>query len=154
AGIKSAIAIMGSGRVIVNTLLVPSRASQIEGLPEVLSALGVRTWVISPYIDFRDGELKPDISFVKDVVFQIAKKAREFDITAKYADEFRVIGKIDGIPTYNFQRPGEPDELVFRLAPNGTCSIGDEILADSSVAKVWDGIQDPVSFLQSLSPPH
>lgn len=149
-GIKSAVATMGSDRVIVNTLLVPNKPERIELMPEVLSNFGVKTWVISPYIDFREGELQPDIDFIKGVVQDMAAKAQRFGITVMYADEFRLIGKIDGIPTYNFQRPGEPDEFVFRLSPNGSCSVGNEILMDSSVAFVWDGKEDPAAFLYTL----
>lgn len=151
AGIRSAIAEMGAERVIVNTLLVPKHANYIEGLPEVLLELGVETWVISPYIEFDCGHLKPDIDFIHSVVLKLAKKAAKYGVEARYADEFRLIGPIDGVPIYNFQRPGEPEELVFRLSPNGSCSVGEEILTDSSVAQVWDGRQNPTDFLRALS---
>ena len=152
AGIRSAVAKMGAERVIVNTLLVPKHMNYIEGLPEVLSQLGVETWVISPYIEFDRGHLKPDIDFIHSVVLELAQKAARYGVEARYADEFRIIGQIDGVPVYNFQRPGEIDELVFRLSPNGSCSVGEEILTDSSVAQVWDG-SDSAEFLHSLCRP-
>ncbi|MEZ0208910.1 MAG: radical SAM protein [Candidatus Paceibacterota bacterium] len=152
AGIRSAIAHMGAEKVIVNTLLVPRKAERIARMPELLASFGVKTWVISPYINFHEGELRPEIDFIRSVVKELACVAERYGIEARYADEFRLIGSIETVPVYNFQRPGEPQELVFRLSPNGSCSIGDEILTDSSVAKVWDGRQDPAIFLQSFNP--
>lgn len=152
AGIRSVIAQMGAEKVIVNTLLVPRKADGIAQMPELLSSLGVKTWVISPYINFHEGELRPEVDFIQSVVKELARVAERYGIEARYADEFRVIGKVEEVPVYNFQRPGEPQELVFRLSPNGSCSVGDEILTDSSVAKVWDGRCDPTAFLLSLNP--
>ena len=152
AGIKKAIECMGPHRVIVNTLLVPNKPERIEGMSELLASLGVTNWVISPYIDFREGELKPDIGFIHTTVQRLADKATLRGVAVRYADEFRVIGQIDEISVYNFQLPGDDGDFVFRLAPNGTCSVGKQILADSSSARVWDGSTDPWAFLQSLIP--
>jgi MoaA/NifB/PqqE/SkfB family radical SAM enzyme len=149
-GIRSAVSLMGADRVVVNSLLISGE--RLASMPTVLAGLGVKKWVISPYIDFRHGKLKndADIHFIRQSVYLLSTLADKANVTMYFADEFGVIGPIREIPIFNFQRPGTPGEFVFRLAPNGTCSVGDEILTDSSVAAVWGRHQDAGAFLQQL----
>lgn len=149
AGIQSAVACLGADRVMVNTLLIPHRVDFVAGMPQLLSSLGAQSWVISPYIQFDKGRLRATVQETRSAITKLSKTAARFGVTLFCADEFRVIGEIDGVPAFNFQRPGKLGDFVYRLAPDGSCSVGPEILSDSVHAAKWNGEQ-PEAFLNAL----
>ena len=89
----------------------------------------------------------PDIRQAIQVLFS---KAERSGVALAYADEFSVIGRIDGIPVHNFQKPGHAGDLTLRLSPNGTCSTDEQILYESKDAVMWNGEENPETFLGAL----
>ena len=93
---------------------VVSRAAQCDAVVgkyvrvvlDVLSEFGVETWVISPYIEFDKGHLKPDVEFIQSVVLDLvaSKSFRERGIY-DVAEVRRIIDEHDRIVA-----SGQPQE--------------------------------------------
>lgn len=145
-GIKTAINAFGGDRVFVNTLLIPKNIGDIEGMPRLLQQMGVQNWIVSPYINFMKGQMGVDVNAVHKALDRINEMALAFGIDVKVADEFRILGSGVGMKVLNFQCPGGEDESAFRLSPNGSLSVSQEILGDSQGIRKWAG-EDVSQFL-------
>jgi MoaA/NifB/PqqE/SkfB family radical SAM enzyme len=145
-GIGAATKTFGYKRVFVNTLLIPKNIDDIKHMPKLLKTLGVRNWIVSPYINFAKGQMGVDLIAVRNVLDQINEIAFAFDIDVRVADEFRILGPDVGMEVLNFQCPGGENELAFRLSPNGSLSVSQEILRDSQNVRRWAG-EDVLHFL-------
>lgn len=132
----------------VASILYPKGKKRLEGIPKLLSSLRVRQWLISPYISVSKGRYATDHATLYQELLDLDAVAKEYGVELILGDELETLKNVADIYEMLSVNSLEGDELITRLSPDGSYSIGKEIL--SSVKKrVWDGSMSPTEFVRT-----
>lgn len=148
-GIEAAVSSFGPEGVVVNSVLFPGKAEHLRGMPEFLVGLGVKEWSISPYKNMRAGGNVGDKQQLKKALLKVMEEGERAGLRVFLADELRRLGKdcfYDDILTESL----EQETFVVRLSPDGSCSRGMECFESSSLAPVWNRVEEPHQFLRRI----
>jgi hypothetical protein len=160
---------MGSGvkvlapstRLAVSSVLLPSKRHYLDGMPALLQQIGINRWIVNPLLRIgRDhvGGLVDDPAnlFREIVVLQEAADRAGIQLTVD--DEFdRLNHDVVTASQSELQsihvRTLPPLVEIFRLAPSGQCSSGEEILKEVTpdVPRWRPGTAHAGDFLKALS---
>ena len=149
-----------STELTVTSVLVPKRRHYLEGMPALLRDLGVKHWVVNVLRKIEPGRPGRPWGDRTKILGELAVLQRiadrhsvefcaddEFD-TLRYSDPEQDVAAIEALRVRHLERPSG----VFRLLPNGQCSIGREILERvNSGMPQWDPqTMDAGTFIQFL----
>jgi MoaA/NifB/PqqE/SkfB family radical SAM enzyme len=159
-GIKHAVDRLPDVHFWVNSIITPSRLHYLEGMPRLLSEIGVRGWIVNPLLKrVHDGKLRPVMDREKlfEGCLALKREAERYGIEfilddtfnhLDYASLYRLRPEFEEISVKVLE---EGVELV-RLSPNGQCAVGiamnSEITPD--VPQWKPGIIHAADFLSSL----
>lgn len=131
----------------VASILYPKGKKRLEGIPKLLSSLGVRQWLVSPYISVSKGRYASDYATLHQELLDLNTVAKGHGIELVLGDELKTLENVADLYEVLSVNTLEGDELITRLSPDGSYSIGKEIL--SSVKKrVWDRRVSPTEFVR------
>jgi len=147
-GLRAAQAAL-PGRLNVNSVLFPNRAEYLNGMPKLLAQLGIKEWVISPMISFRQKGYIPKLSFIKKEMARLADEAESLGVNVLLSDELRTTEETDLFETLSI-RSLEAGDAIFRLSPDGSCSRGREILGSAGAVPMWDTAEQPAKFVKRI----
>ncbi|MDH3661493.1 MAG: radical SAM protein [Alphaproteobacteria bacterium] len=149
-----------STELTVTSILVPKRRHYLEGMPALLKDLGVKCWVVNALRKIEPGSSGRPWGDRATILGDMALLQRiadrhgvdftvddEFD-TLRYGDPREDISEVEALRVRRLERPSG----VYRLLPNGQCSIGREILAQVRAdTPRWNPrAMDAGAFIQSL----
>ncbi|HEV7449396.1 MAG TPA: radical SAM protein [Candidatus Paceibacterota bacterium] len=137
------------GTVAVNSVLFPNRVSFLAEMPQLLNTLGVREWIISPFINLERETPVAQSAQLKDDMLTLCHTAEASGIRVLLSDELRLMEGDDLFKDF-YVRSLESDEEIFRLSPDGSCSRGREILGVVGEAPVWNKAEKPAVFLERV----
>jgi hypothetical protein len=137
AGIRIAVdALAPSTRLIVSSVLLPSRRHYLDAMPSLLREIGIDRWIINPLLrvggDQAGGPVADRSSLFRDLLI-LQEAARREGIRLTVDDEFDHLGHDAACVSDPSLRALHVRTLptnveIFRLTPNGQCSVGDDIL--------------------------
>jgi MoaA/NifB/PqqE/SkfB family radical SAM enzyme len=123
-------------RVVVSSVLQPSRRHYLEGMPALLRSIGVDRWLINPLLrvgrNQAGGPVANRESLFRDLrVLQEAARCEGIRLTVD--DEFDHLRHDTACISEPSLRALHVRTLpanveIFRLTPSGQCSVGDHIL--------------------------
>ena len=148
AGIR-AVAHDFKGELLVNSVLLPGRASYLEGMPELLASLGVREWAVSPLISVNKEIKVAHGEELKEDLLRLSSRAGTYGIKVFLSDELRLTAGNDLFEDFYVRSLGTNEE-IFRLSPDGSCSRGVEVLGPSLAVPKWDGKEVPAEFVARI----
>ncbi len=137
AGIKRAIeALAPRTRLVVSSVLLPSRRHYLDAMPVRLREIGIDRWIINPLLrvgsDQTGGPVADRVSLYRDLLI-LQEAADRAGVRLTVDDEFGCLGH----DAASISRPSlrrlhvrtlPPNVEIFRLSPGGQCSTGDGIL--------------------------
>lgn len=133
-GLKAVSASPIRERVMVASVLQRKKADYLLRMPQLLASLGIKQWVVTPVFRIGRGEFGGPAGEYEDIAFQfrrLSRLANEFGIDLIVDDEFGdLVDVLDDVASREAMRVRRLKRLyqVVRLSPNGTCSIGKDIL--------------------------
>lgn len=152
AGIRCVAATELRERLIVASVLQRGRAHYIAGMPQLLSDLGLRSWVVTPVykvgLDTERATVEPPADVVRELVALHLEALRK-DISMLVDDEFeeliRKAGEAIDLAQLRLRRFSRLNQVV-RLSPDGSCAVGRNILRRASNADfLWNPRREAVS---------
>ncbi|HLK83074.1 MAG TPA: radical SAM protein [Xanthobacteraceae bacterium] len=136
-GIRIAVdALAPSTRLIVSSVLLPSRRHYLDAMPSLLREIGIDRWIINPLLrvggDQAGGPVADRSRLFRDLLI-LQEAARREGIRLTVDDEFDHLGHDAACVSDPSLRALHVRTLptnveIFRLTPNGQCSVGDDIL--------------------------
>lgn len=132
----------------VVSILYPGKVSRLAKMPELLAGLGVKRWTISPLISIRKDGFHGNSMLIRDNILELADKADEYGVEVYLGDDLRQLESVDDLYQVLSVAAVAGDHVVVRLSPDGSLSVGKEILGDSMTSEKWDRIESPVGFLK------
>jgi MoaA/NifB/PqqE/SkfB family radical SAM enzyme len=136
-GIERAIEVLAPRtRLVVSSVLLPSRRHYLDAMPARLREIGIDRWIINPLLRIGDdqagGPVGDRASLFRDLLV-LQDAADRAGVRLTVDDEF---GHLDHDAASASQPPLRklhvrtlpPGVEIFRLAPSGQCSTGDDIL--------------------------
>ncbi len=133
--------------VSVSSVLIPKKRDSLIGMPALLAEIGVRQWTINALVkvsgtDSIGGPVGDRAKIFQDLLV-LQREAERFSIDMTVDDEFGRLSDEDrhrdivDINRLRIQRLNQPSG-VFRLMPDGRCSMGIELLQEmSNDAPLW-----------------
>jgi len=136
-GIERAIAALAPRtRLVVSSVLLPSRRHYLDAMPARLREIGIDRWIINPLLrvgaDEAGGPVGNRASLYRDLVI-LQEAADRAGVRLTIDDEFDHL-RHDAASVSQPSLRGlhvrtlPPNVEIFRLAPSGQCSSGDSIL--------------------------
>jgi len=157
-GLFVAKTILGDGRLLVSSVLLPGHADYLINMPQYLSKYGITRWCIDPYIRIpARGYGGPVINAgVASALNVLAAEADRHGVNAVVCDDMNQMKELrrgsDCLNNVTFKVLGR-NVHVFRLLPDGTCVYGKEILRKHfPSAPKWGPVMDVGKFLQTIVP--
>ena len=148
-------------RLSIASTLLPKRREYLQGIPKLLSKLGIRRWNINALVKVESECIGGPVGHAEEILEDLrllTSEANQHGIELAVDDEFDRMGRL-GIDERKL-RAGEQirvEKLIdpaglFRLNPDGQCSVGEEILRTvSHCSKRWNPKEeDAKNFLQRL----
>jgi MoaA/NifB/PqqE/SkfB family radical SAM enzyme len=136
-GIRRAInALAPRTRVVVSSVLLPSKRHDLDRMPALLREIGVDRWIINPLLrvgrNDAGGPVADRVSLFRDLLI-LQEAAHEEGIRLTVDDEFGHLHHAAACVSEPSLRALHVRTLpanveIFRLAPSGQCSVGDHIL--------------------------
>ena len=147
--------------VIVSSVLIPYKATNLLNMPPFLQSLGIRKWIINPLIKIRGKRSEYyNISNKKNIfgdILLLKRNSDFFGVDLTIDDEFNhlefsSVREIEPLLHQVYVRTLPPGLKIFRLGPEGQCSAGSNILKElASAAPRWQPNQmHAANFLTSL----
>jgi MoaA/NifB/PqqE/SkfB family radical SAM enzyme len=162
AGLKRAIELLAPRtKLVVESVMLPSKRHYLDAMPALLREIGVERWIINPLLrigrDQAGGPVGDRTRLFRDLLV-LQDAANRAGIRLTVDDEF---GNLSRNAASVFQpslralhvRTLPPRVEIFRLAPSGQCSAGEDILRQvtQETARWQPGIMHAGDFLQMLS---
>jgi len=160
-GIKRAVeALAPRTRLAVESVLLPTKRHYLDAMPARLREIGIDRWIINPLLrvgrDQSGGPVSDRASLYRDLLI-LQEAASQAGIRLTVDDEFGKLGheaastwqpSLRTLHVRSLPRSVE----IFRLAPSGQCSTGDDILRQvSSETPRWQpGAIHAGDFLETL----
>jgi MoaA/NifB/PqqE/SkfB family radical SAM enzyme len=136
-GIERAFAVLAPRtRLVVSSVLLPSRRHYLDAMPALLREIGIDRWIINPLLRVGDGHAGGPVgdpaSLFRDLLI-LQDAADRAGVRLTVDDEFGHLGHdAAGVSQPSLRRLHvrtlPPNVQIFRLAPSGQCSTGDDIL--------------------------
>lgn len=151
-GLEAACASGFGDRILVSSVLKPGKAQYLHTMPRLLNRLGVRRWAVNPLYNVHLSKGGGLVDRPESILFNLIRlndMASENGVQLVVDDDFRLLSapssglaRADALLTRQLWKF---DQLV-RLSPNGSCSVGRDILrrADTGLA-VWNPDREPAS---------
>lgn len=159
SGLNEALEALDDGtELTVASVLIPRRRDRLEGMPNLLSKIGIKRWIVTNLqkIDANSmSQTVGDHAAIVDDLCALKKEADVYGIDFVVDDEFSSlqVEKVQAAQKSNLsirrlQRPNG----VFRLLPTGQCSMGVDILkqVNKSTPKWNPAKVNAADFLQSV----
>ena len=133
-GLRAALASPMAERVLVASVLQPDKRHYLDGMPELLGSLGVQKWVVTPMYKITasgfGGPSDAPEQIVHDLI-DLQNLSKRYGVQMLVDDEFDALttraGKVVSIAELKLRRMKQLDQVV-RLSPNGSFSVGQDIL--------------------------
>jgi MoaA/NifB/PqqE/SkfB family radical SAM enzyme len=164
AGLKRALQILvPRTRLVVQSVLLPSRRHHLDAMPARLREIGVDRWIINPLLrvgdDHAGGPVGDRARLFRDLLI-LQEAADRGGVRLTVDDEFGNLGR-DVASVFQPELPALhlrtlPSNIeIFRLTPSGQCSTGDGILRQvTHETPRWQpSIMHAGDFLETLSRP-
>src|SRR5262249_2973242 len=120
-------------RLVVTSVLLPSKRHYLDGMPARLREVGIDRWIINPLLrvgrNQAGGPVDDRASLYRDLLI-LQEAADRAGVRLTVDDEFDHLGHArvaQSALRAIHVRTLPPAVEIFRLAPSGQCSIGDEI---------------------------
>ncbi len=136
-GIRRAVdALAPRTRVVVSSVLLPSRRHYLDAMPALLREIGINRWIINPLLRVGDrhtgGPVADRVSLFRELLVLQAAAQRE-GVRLTVDDEFDNLDHdaaclSDPLLRALHVRTLPRNVEIFRLTPSGQCSVGDDIL--------------------------
>jgi MoaA/NifB/PqqE/SkfB family radical SAM enzyme len=136
-GIERAIEVLAPRtRLVVSSVLLPSKRHYLDGMPARLREIGIDQWIINPLLRVERGRAGGPISdrasLYRDLLI-LQEAANRAGVRLTVDDEFGKLGHEAASASQPSLRTLHVRSLprnveIFRLAPSGQCSTGDDIL--------------------------
>jgi MoaA/NifB/PqqE/SkfB family radical SAM enzyme len=161
-GIERAITVLTPRtRVVVSSVLMPSRRHYLDAMPERLHEIGIDRWIINPLLRVGRGQTggpaAHQTELYRDLVI-LQEAADRAGVRLTVDDEFDHLRHDDAITSLPWLRRLHVRTLpsnveIFRLTPSGQCSTGPDILQQVTPdTLVWrPGDIHAGDFLEGLS---
>ena len=162
AGLRQAVASDEMrGVVEVASVLLPNRRDRLIGMPALLSDIGIERWTVTCLFKVAKGDAVGGPVGDRAMTFQdllvLQREAEKHGIEMTVDDEFGRLSKkdmnrdvidINRLRIHRLQRPSG----VFRLMPDGRCSIGTELLQEvaEDTPRWIPGEEHAADFLQRV----
>jgi MoaA/NifB/PqqE/SkfB family radical SAM enzyme len=161
AGIKRAIEVLAPRtKLVVASVLLPSRRNYLDAMPARLRDIGVDRWIVNPMLrvgsDQAGGPVGDRARLFRNLLI-LQEAADRAGIRITVDDEFGNLGHdvaSASLPSLRglHVRTLPPNVEIFRLAPSGQCSAGNQILRQMMPdTPRWEpGTQHVGDFLKML----
>lgn len=133
-GLRKAAVSALRDRMIVASVLQPGKGHYLDSMPELLSQIGVRQWIVTPLYKIRKSDIggpADDHERIVAEMVRLQRLASGLGIEMLVDDEFGRMtakqGKVVNLSDLRLRRM-KRIEQILRLSPNGSFSIGSEIL--------------------------
>jgi uncharacterized Fe-S cluster-containing radical SAM superfamily protein len=147
--------------IAVSSVLLPSRADHLQGMPEQLREIGVKQWSVNPLLRFgpanTNGPVGNRQNLLRDLL-GLQEIADQAGIHFSVDDEFDRLGREPAIARQrDFDalrvRTLPPNIEIFRMSPSGQTWNGEDILkqADAGSPRWQPGADHAGDFLATLS---
>lgn len=158
-GLKAAVAhLPAATEIAVTSVLIPKRRHQLNAMPTLLADLGIKRWVVTALLKVGKESIGGPVG-ERHQIFNDLKMLQED--AARYGIEFVAddeFGKLTECPndrmaaSLRIRRLARPSH-IYRLAPNGQCSKGTDLLRElPKDAPCWQpGKVHAGDFIQSLA---
>jgi MoaA/NifB/PqqE/SkfB family radical SAM enzyme len=159
AGIKAVRARFGNVRAFrkylaVASILRPGRTRDLAGMPELLKSLGVGTWLVTPLVSIkREGYADQDYGRIRDQLIELDSIAKQRRIKMVLSDEFYKLGDVKDLYSRLTTDALTKGEMVSRLEPDGSYSVGDDILKKVPTTQ-WNLKEDAAHFVRRVHDLH
>jgi sulfatase maturation enzyme AslB (radical SAM superfamily) len=152
AGIRRAAESSLRDVLIVASVLQRGKSHYLEGMPQLLASLGLHFWVVTAVYKAGSRSGQATVEPPGDVVKALTglyRVALSSGVSMLVDDEFDALihnaGEAIDLAKLRLRRLSRLNQVV-RLSPDGTCSIGEEILGRSGASNlVWDPSCEEVS---------
>lgn len=147
--------------VDVTSVLIPKKRKQLFGMPALLAEIGIKRWTVNALFkvgkgDVMGGPVGDHARTFQDLLI-LQREAEKHGIEMTVDDEFgrlseedmnRDVVDINQLRIHRLQRPSG----VFRLMPDGRCSIGTELLQEvtDDTPRWIPGEEHAADFLQRV----
>ena len=161
AGIKRAVDVLAPRtKLAVSSVLVPSKRYHLEGMPARLKEVGIEEWIVNPLLRFGSEKHNGPVGERRSL-FQSLLGLKEAAVRAairlKVDDEFDRLDHRSACAQQPQLGSLEVRKLpstidIFRLAPTGRCSVGQDIMKPvGSDAPQWrPNAANAGEFLETL----
>jgi|SRR5580698_5293209 MoaA/NifB/PqqE/SkfB family radical SAM enzyme len=156
AGLRALSNIPGfASRITVNSVLFPHRRKLLEGMPALLEQCGITHWVVGPLLRIGRNTMGGpvgDSGQIIDDLLHLRGVAENHGVSVVLDDELGMLAlDFQELVVRRFERP----EGLIRLAPDGSCSVGRDILrAVSPKTPRWNPSKmEPLEFVRSILSP-
>lgn len=130
------------------SIMYPGKVNRLVGMPELLASLGIKRWTISPLISIKKDGFHGNSQLIRENILELADKANEYGVEVFLGDDLRQLESVDDLYQVLSVAAVAGDHAVVRLSPDGSLSVGREILGSSVDSNKWDRKESPVQFLK------
>ena len=161
-GLRQAVAMPALRDVItVTSVLIQKKRDQVIGMPALLADIGIKRWTVNALVKVGKGDIIGGPVGDRARTFQdlliLQRESEKYGIEMTVDDEFgrlseedmnRDVVDINRLRIHRLQRPSG----VFRLMPDGRCSIGTELLQEvaEDTPRWVPGEEHAADFLQRV----
>ena len=158
-GLRAVAASELRDRTLVASVLQSRRAHYLDGIPELLASLGIQEWIVTPLLrigrEFTGGPVQHYAEIVRELI-RLNRLAKSHGVVMLVDDEFEKLvfedSNVVPIEPPRFRRLPRLSRVV-RLSPDGSCSVGEEILRRVGAAiPHWDPLEEPDTFIRRALP--
>ena len=158
-GLKTAVKHLPTAtEIAVTSVLMPKRRHQLDAMPALLADLGIKRWVVTALLKLGKETIGGPVGERRQIFNDLEvlqEEASRYGIEFVADDEF---GELTVCPddrtaeSLRIRRLSRPDH-IYRLAPNGQCSKGIDLLRElPKDAPRWQpGAVHAGNFMQSLA---
>jgi MoaA/NifB/PqqE/SkfB family radical SAM enzyme len=153
-GLRRATASPLRDRLIVASVMQSGKANHLNGMPRLLADLGLRKWAVTPLYQVGSQAAWATVQHPEDLVRELSElnqMAIETGISMLVDDEFKALmqnaGEMVNLTQLRLRSLSRLNQAI-RLSPDGSCSVGMDILNQSPGQElVWDPTREtPSSF--------
>lgn len=146
-------------RALVASVLQSRRAHYLDGIPALLASLGIQEWIVTPMLRIGRESAGSTVQGYAEIIrelIRLNRLAKSHGIDMLVDDEFEKLvaeeSKVVPIEPPQFRRLPRLSRVV-RLSPDGSCSVGEEILRRvDGMTPHWHPSRAPADFIARTLP--
>ncbi len=131
----------------VISIFYPHQVARLEGMPALLRSLGIKGWSVSPFISIAKGMFLGKEHEICEDLYRLDRISKEHGIEFLLGDELKHFEKVGNLYEKLAVSKSDGNELIGRLSPDGSYSVGKEIFAPSG-KRFWDPKISPTEFVR------